>query len=288
MSGRPHLVIISGMSGAGRSLAAKALEDVGFFVIDNLPAGLISDVVARPDLKDGAQRRLAVVVDTRGGPDFLELEQVINRLGADGVVTTVLFLDADDDVLAKRFAETRRPHPVPGDTIAESIAAERLALGDLRGRADVIIDTSDRNVHELREAVTEVFSGASELRPMRITIASFGFKHGVPRVVDLVFDVRFLRNPHWEERLRPLTGLDPEVREFVLKNPDAGEFLDMTTELLEFLVPRYMEEGKAYLTIGVGCTGGRHRSVAIAEELAARLRTNAGIEVATRHRDMTR
>ena len=212
MSGRPHLVIISGMSGAGRSLAAKALEDVGFFVIDNLPAGLISDVVARPDLKDGAQRRLAVVVDTRGGPDFLELEQVINRLGADGVVTTVLFLDADDDVLAKRFAETRRPHPVPGDTIAESIAAERLALGDLRGRADVIIDTSDRNVHELREAVTEVFSGASELRPMRITIASFGFKHGVPRVVDLVFDVRFLRNPHWEERLRPLTGLDPEVR----------------------------------------------------------------------------
>ena len=287
MSGRPHLVVISGMSGAGRSLAAKALEDVGFFVIDNLPAGLISDVVARPDLKDGAQRRLAVVVDTRGGPDFLELEQVINRLGADGVVTTVLFLDADDDVLAKRFAETRRPHPVPGDTIAESIAAERLALGDLRGRADVIIDTSDRNVHELREAVTEVFSGASGCGRCVSRLPHSGSSTGC-RVVDLVFDVRFLRNPHWEERLRPLTGLDPEVREFVLKNPDAGEFLDMTTETLEFLVPRYMEEGKAYLTIGVGCTGGRHRSVAIAEELAARLRTNAGIEVATRHRDMTR
>lgn len=288
MTGRPHLVIISGMSGAGRSLAAKALEDVGFFVIDNLPADLISDVVARSDLREGPRRRLAVVVDTRGGLEFAELEQVIRRLGAEGVITTVLFLDADDEVLATRFEETRRPHPVPGETVADSIAAERLALRDLRGSADVIVDTSDRNVHELREAVIEAFAGASERRPMRVTVTSFGFKHGVPRVVDLLFDVRFLTNPHWEEQLRPLTGLDAEVRQFVLGDPDGAAFVDMTSELLAFLVPRYAEEGKAYLTIAIGCTGGRHRSVAIAEELAGRLRGVAGIEVSTRHRDMAR
>lgn len=288
MTGRSHLVIISGMSGAGRSLASKALEDVGFFVIDNLPADLIADVVARSDFREGARRRLAVVVDTRGGLDFGELEQVIRRLGAEGVVTTLLFLDADDEVLAARFEETRRPHPVPGDTVADSIAAERRALRDLRGSADVIIDTSDRNVHELREAVAEAFAGASERRPMRVTVTSFGFKHGVPRVVDLVFDVRFLQNPHWEEALRPLTGLDTEVRDFVLRDPDAARFIEMTSELLDFLVPRYAAEGKAYLTIAVGCTGGRHRSVAIAEELAGRLRGIEDIEVSTRHRDMVR
>ena len=288
MSGRPHLVIISGMSGAGRSAASKALEDVGFFVIDNLPADLISDVVGRADLRDEGRRRLAVVVDTRGGLDFGDLEQVIRRLGAEGVVTTLLFLDADDEVLATRFEETRRPHPVPRETVVESIAAERAALRDLRGSADVIIDTTDRNVHQLREAVIEAFAEASEARPMRVSVTSFGFKHGVPRVVDLVFDARFLHNPHWEERLRPLTGLDEEVRSFVLADPDATRFMELTEQLLEFLVPRYAEEGKAYLTVAVGCTGGRHRSVVIAEELATRLRGLEGIEVSTRHRDIAR
>jgi len=288
MTGQPQLVIISGMSGAGRSAASKALEDIGFFVIDNLPADLISGVVARADLREGGRKRVAVVVDTRGGLEFGALESVIRRLGAEGVVTTLLFLDADDGVLATRFEETRRPHPVPRETVVESIAAERAALGDLRGSADVIIDTSDRNVHELREAVIEAFSGASEVRSMRVSVTSFGFKHGVPRVVDLLFDARFLHNPHWEERLRPLTGLDAEVRTFVLGSADATEFMDLTTRLLEFLVPRYAAEGKAYLTVAIGCTGGRHRSVVIAEELARRLRELPGIEVSTRHRDIAR
>ncbi|MBI5157290.1 MAG: RNase adapter RapZ [Acidimicrobiia bacterium] len=288
MSSPPHLVIISGMSGAGRSAAAKALEDLGFFVIDNLPADLISDVVARADLREGGRKRVAAVVDTRGGLEFGDLEAVIRRLGAEGVVTTLLFLDADDEVLATRFEETRRPHPVPGETVAESIAAERAALRGLRGRADVIIDTSDRNVHELRDAVIEAFSGASDLRPLRVSVMSFGFKHGVPRVVDLLFDTRFLDNPHWEDGLRPLTGLDAEVRTFVLGTPDAVEFMDRTAGLLEFLIPRYSAEGKAYLTVAIGCTGGRHRSVVIAEELARRLRDLGGIEVSTRHRDIAR
>ncbi len=285
---RPHLVIISGMSGAGRSAASKALEDAGFFVIDNLPAELIADVVTRSDLKEGPRRRLAVVVDTRGGLDFGELEVAMRRLGADGVLTTLLFLDADDEVLERRFEETRRPHPVPGSSVAESIAAERRALGDLRMRADVIIDTSDRNVHDLRQAVIEAFSGGEESRPMRVSVVSFGFKHGVPRVVDLLFDVRFLANPHWEESLRSLTGLEDPVRTFVLDHPDAVRFIDMTGELLEFVVPRYAEEGKAYLTVAVGCTGGHHRSVVVTEELAARLRALPGIEVSVRHRDLER
>ena len=283
---RPHLVIISGMSGAGRSAASKALEDAGFFVIDNLPAELIADVVNRSDLKEGKRRRLAVAVDTRGGLDFGELELVMRQLGADGVATTLLFLDADDEVLERRFEETRRPHPVPGQSVGESIAAERKALGDLRARADVIIDTTDRNVHDLRQTVIEAFTASGEDRPLRVSVVSFGFKHGVPRVVDLVFDVRFLSNPHWDERLRPLTGLDEPVRHFVLGEPDALKFVTMTGELLEFLVPRYAAEGKAYLTVAVGCTGGRHRSVVVAEELAARLRGLAGIEVSVRHRDM--
>jgi UPF0042 nucleotide-binding protein len=283
---RPHLVIISGMSGAGRSAASKAMEDAGFFVIDNLPSELVADVVNRADLKEGKRRRLAVVVDTRGGLDFGALEGMMQRLGADGVATTLLFLDADDEVLERRFEETRRPHPVPAQSVAESIAAERNILGDLRARADVIIDTSDRNVHDLRQNVIELFTQSGEDRPMRVSVVSFGFKHGVPRVVDLVFDVRFLSNPHWDERLRALTGLDEPVRRFVLGEPDAPKFTAMTGELLEFLVPRYAAEGKAYLTVAVGCTGGRHRSVVIAEELAAGLRALPGIEVTVRHRDM--
>lgn len=288
MTDRPHLVIITGMSGAGRSLAAKALEDLGFFVIDNLPATLIDGVVAGADLKEGARRRLAVVVDTRGGLEFGDLDLVMRRLAADGVPTTLLFLDADEEVLAKRFAESRRPHPVPGDTVPESISRERQALEDLRGRADVIIDTTDRNVHELREAVTEAFAAGTSDRPMKVSVTSFGFKHGVPRVVDLLFDVRFLPNPHWDEELRPLTGLDEPVRERVLSDPASQEFLDKVDDLLEFLVPRYAAEGKAYFTIGIGCTGGRHRSVAIAEEIARRLEDRPGIEVTTRHRDTSR
>ncbi len=288
MPDRRHLVIITGMSGAGRSQASKALEDLGFFVIDNLPADFIAQVVARADLPESAHSRLAVVVDTRGGLEFDDLEFVMRGMAADGIPCTMLFLDADDDVLATRFEESRRPHPVAGDDLTEAIADEREVLEELRGRADLVIDTSRMNVHELRDLITDAFSAEAEKRPMRVSVTSFGFKHGVPRVVDLVFDVRFLPNPHWVDDLRPLTGLDDPVRRHVLEHPDAGSFFAQLTDLLAFLLPRYRKEGKAYLTIGIGCTGGRHRSVALAEQLAGFLGELDDLEVAVRHRDIDR
>lgn len=288
MPDRPHLVIITGMAGAGRSLASKALEDLGFFVIDNLPADLIARVVTSADLPEARHHRLAVVVDTRAGLDFEQLDLVVHQLAAGGVLTTVVFLDADDEVLARRYRETRRPHPVPGATLSESIAAERLVLAGLRETADLIIDTSETNVHELRAAITDAFATGAEERPMKVTVTSFGFKHGVPRVIDVLFDVRFLPNPHWVDELRPLTGLDAPVRANVLDQPDSRSFLDRVDEMLTFLVPRYRREGKAYLTIGIGCTGGRHRSVAIAEEVGAAIRALPDVDVVVRHRDIDR
>lgn len=288
MRERPHLVVITGMAGAGRSQASKALEDLGFYVIDNLPADLIVEVVGRTDLPESAHARLAVVVDTRGGLEFDDLDLVMRTLAVDGVPTTTLFLDADDDVLIKRFEESRRPHPVPAATLAESIADERKALEDLHGRADLVIDTSELNVHELRELIVDSFSGGAEDRPLRVSVTSFGFKHGVPRVVDLVFDVRFLPNPYWVEEMRPLTGLDEQVRRHVIDHEDAKAFLERLDDLLDFLVPRYQREGKSYLTIGIGCTGGRHRSVAIAEHVAAFLGAHEDLEVSVRHRDVDR
>lgn len=288
MPDRPHLVIITGMAGAGRSLASKALEDLGFFVIDNLPADLIGRVVSTADLPEGRHDRLAVVVDTRAGLDFDQLDLVMRTLAADGVPTTVVFLDADDEVLATRYRESRRPHPVPGDTLTDSIAAERRALGGLRASADLIVDTTETNVHELRQAITDAFSVGVGDRPMRVVVTSFGFKHGVPRVVDLLFDVRFLPNPHWEDDLRPLTGLDEPVRAHVMGQEDTSAFLALVESLLEFVVPRYAAEGKAYLTIGIGCTGGRHRSVAIAEHLGEVLGRFEDVDVAVRHRDLER
>lgn len=287
MTDRPELVIITGMSGAGRSTAAKTLEDLGFSVIDNLPAPLIADVVARADLSEGPAQRLAVVVDARGGMDFDDLEDVMRSLAADGVPATLLFLDAEDQVLATRYEENRRPHPVEAPTLTESITAERQALEGLRGAADVIVDTTERNVHQLREAIEDAFAGERPSRPMKVAVTSFGFKHGVPRVADLVFDVRFLPNPHWVEELRPLTGRDEAVRDYVLDDPDARAFLVHVEAMLTFLVPRYEAEGKAYLTIGIGCTGGRHRSVAIVEHLAEFLQ-GRDLNVTVRHRDTSR
>ena len=201
-----------------------------------------------------------------------------------GIRATILFLDADDRALARRFAETRRVHPVrPGD-LAEKIAIERRSLEEIRGAADIIIDTTDLNVHELRERVESIFADVGPRR-MRINVVSFGFKKGLPRVADLLFDVRFLPNPHWLPELRPLTGLDAEVRDYVLEQPDADPFITHAWEMLEFLVPRYSAEGKAYLTIAVGCTGGQHRSVAIAEEFGTRLSV-LDVDASVRHRDI--
>lgn len=284
MTTQPRVVIITGMSGAGRSSAANVLEDIGYFVVDNLPPSLIGAVVAHRDMADAPRSRLAVVVDSRGGLEFSQLETAIRTLLSQGVATTVLFLDATDTALVTRFEETRRTHPVEAGTLADSIATERTALEAMRGMADVIVDTTDTNVHELRDTLRAAFSDVQP-RQMRVDIRSFGFKRGLPRVLDLLFDVRFLPNPHWDPALRPQTGLDAAVRDYVLGQDDAKPFMEQASAMLEFLIPRYMAEGKAYLTIGIGCTGGRHRSVAIASALAQQLEER-GLPVSLSHRDL--
>jgi len=280
----PQLVIVTGMSGAGRSTAANVLEDNDFFVVDNLPPRLITNVADEAGVLEGRREKLAIVVDTRGGVTLEDLETALRGLLARGIRTTILFLDADDRTLARRFEETRRTHPVREGDLAEKIAMERASIEEIRGAADVIIDTSELNVHQLRSRVEQAFAEAGPRR-MRVDVVSFGFKRGLPRVADLLFDVRFLPNPHWVPELRSFTGLDEEVRDYVLGQQDAVDFLEQMWDMLQFLVPRYAAEGKAYLTIGVGCTGGRHRSVAIAEEIAGRL-AELDTDVSVRHRDV--
>ena len=285
MAEQPLVVVVTGLAGAGRSTAAKVLEDLGFFVIDNLPPKLIGQAAEIADVADIARFKLAVAVDSRSGIlTFSELEEEILQLERDGVRTLTVFLDADDSELVRRYQENRRPHPVKADTLEESIATERKLLADLRGNADVLIDTSELSVHDLRRRLQDAFEAPSPRPTMKVSVSSFGFKHGSPRDLDLVFDVRFLPNPHWVPDLRPLTGIDKAVADYVLTDPAAVEFVDRVDELLAFLVPHYVDEGKAYLRVGIGCTGGRHRSVAIAEEFGRRL-IDEGIDVTVRHRD---
>ena len=280
----PHVVIVTGMSGAGRSHTANVLEDLEFFVVDNLPVDLIVDLVERSDVGDESRDRIAVVVDTRGGVTADRLSETITLLRQMGLRTTVLFLDADDRVLIRRFEESRRPHPVTASTLGEAIALERENMIEIRGLADVIADTSELNVHQLGDRLRNAFARGLPERQMQIDITSFGFKHGVPRVVDLLFDARFLPNPHWEPELRPLTGMDTAVSDYVFSHDEAGEFLEKVVDLLDFVIPEYEREGKAYLTIGVGCTGGRHRSVALAEAIGEHLRDHDH-QVTVHHRD---
>ena len=286
MARRPQVLAVTGMSGAGRSTAAKVLEDLGYLVVDNLPPSLIGDVVRHNDLAE-IPKRLAVVVDARGGYPIDEINKTIDSLEREGVEPSLLFLDATDEALIRRFEENRRPHPVPGGTLSGSIAAERDLLADLRAEADFVIDTTETNVHELRHRIEEQFEEERPERPMRVAISSFGFKYGSPRDADLLFDVRFLPNPYWQENLRPLNGQDPAVRDYVLDDHDAQEFLQKVEGLVDFLMPRFRHEGKSYLSIGVGCTGGRHRSVAIAEALARWL-DGRGVQATVRHRDVER
>ncbi|MCB2224250.1 MAG: RNase adapter RapZ [Actinobacteria bacterium] len=267
------------MSGAGRSTASNALEDLGFFVVDNLPVALITEAV---EWDGGRHERLAFVVDTRGGLSFEALESALDELDA-----TLLFLDAEDDVLVARFKESRRPHPVDRPTLVESIAAERVALDGLRERAHLVLDTGTRTVHDLRAAVQAAFGNRSGPQALRVQVVSFGFKHGLPAEADMVLDVRFLPNPHWEPGLRHLTGVDEPVRAYVLEREDTAAFLDGTRELLGFLLPRYAAEGKAYFTLAIGCTGGHHRSVAIAEEVGRWL-GDRGVPATISHRDIAR
>lgn len=282
----PHVLIVTGMSGAGRSSAADVLEDLEYVVIDNLPPSLLGAVVKAHDIPE-QDTHLAVVIDSRSGLPFEEIRESLNALGRDNILTRIVFLDADDDVIIKRYEENRRPHPLGHDTIAESIAAEREMTEPLREIADVVIDTSNLNVHELRQRMTTLFSEDAAPRPMRVSIRSFGFKHGTPRDLDLLFDVRFLPNPHWEPDLRDQVGTDPDVRRYVMESEGASEFVERVDELLEFVIPKFEGEAKSYLSIGIGCTGGHHRSVAIAEEIAQRLQAH-GIRAAVQHRDIHR
>jgi UPF0042 nucleotide-binding protein len=282
----PYVLVVTGMSGAGKSSAADVLEDIGYTVIDNLPPALLTRAVDYNAVAE-EQKRLAVVVDVRGGGALPALREVIQELSQSGVRTAVLFLDADDQAIMRRYEENRRPHPLGLPTVEESLAEERRMLDGLKEAADVVIDTTDLNIHQLRNRITQDFSGGAMARPMRVSVGSFGFKHGSPRDADLMFDVRFLPNPHWVPELRDQRGTDPAVAEYVLESDDARHFVDKVDELVAFLIPRYEAEGKSYVSIGIGCTGGHHRSVAIAEELARRL-AGRGIEAAVRHRDIQR
>lgn len=284
-SATAHVVIITGLSGAGRSQAANVLEDIGYFVVDNLPIELISDLATTVGVADGSRSRIAVVADTRAGMDAASLERALIDLHRDGLRTTVLFLDADDRMLVRRFEESRRPHPMHGGSLIESIQGERRAFEEVRAAADVIVDTTDLSVHQFRDRLREAFRDAAARSTMRVDVTSFGFKRGIPRVVDLMFDVRFLPNPHWVPELKPQTGLDADVRDYVFSHPEAGQFLDRATGMLDFLIPHYEKEGKSYLTIAIGCTGGRHRSVALAEAIGSHLGAN-GVDTAVHHRDI--
>lgn len=280
-----HVVIITGLSGAGRSNAANVLEDIGYFVVDNLPISMLPSLVDSIEVVDGARSRIAVVADTRAGMDGENLDLALIDLHRNGLPTTVLFLDADDRVLARRFQETRRPHPIGKSSLEDSIRTERRRFEEVRASADVIVDTSELSVHDLRDKLREAFTDADTRATMRVDVNSFGFKKGSPRVVDLMFDVRFLPNPYWVEELRPLTGLDTPVRDYVFSHDEAGVFLGKVTDMLDFLIPQYEDEGKSFLTIGVGCTGGQHRSVALAEAIGAHLKAE-GVVAAVHHRDM--
>lgn len=283
---RPQVLVVTGMSGAGRSTAAAVLEDLEYIVIDNLPSQLIPAVIDHHQVVE-RRRRLAVVVDSRGGLPIEEIRNALDILDRAGVSSLVLFLDAEDSALIRRYEENRRPHPLRKGSLAEGIQAERELLSEMRELADVVIDTTELNVHQFRGRMTDEFAEGSPNRPMRVSIISFGFKHGLPRDTDLLFDVRFLPNPYWVPELRLLRGTDPQVAEYVLSHEDAGEFMGKAEGMLEFLLPRFEAEGKSYLSIGIGCTGGHHRSVTLAEVLGRWLVDN-GIEAVVRHRDLDR
>jgi UPF0042 nucleotide-binding protein len=282
----PRFIVVTGLSGAGKSHAIRALEDVGYFCVDNLPLALIPTFA---NLTIGPQRqirRAAVVVDIRGGQELYRFPLMYRELQRRrGLRLALIFLEADDRVLLRRFSETRRPHPLSPTSPAEGLREERRRLQPIRELTDRIVDTSTLSVHELRRAILGLTSGKISTLPLTVNIVSFGFKHGVPADADLVFDVRFLPNPHFVDALRPLTGLHPRVSRYVLRAPEAKRFLRLTGALLRFLLPEYIAEGKAYLTIAIGCTGGHHRSIAIAEALAREMKGVRGVKLRARHRD---
>jgi RNase adapter protein RapZ len=279
----PEIVVITGMSGAGRSTAAKSLEDLDWFVVDNLPPALLATMADLAGRVRGAVPRIAAVVDVRSRAFTTDLRSAIEELDVRGVQPKVVFLEAGDEALVRRFDSVRRPHPLQGEgRLVDGIAREREVLRAVRDTADLVIDTSALNVHELRAKMVGFFGAAHDT-----SLVSFGYKYGLPVDADLVVDCRFLPNPHWIPDLRPLTGRDPAVRDYVLSRSGAKEFLDAYTEVMRLLATGYEREGKHFVTLAVGCTGGKHRSVAMAEQLAGRLR-DEGLDAQAAHRDLGR
>ena len=279
-------LLITGMSGAGRSTAAAALEDAGWYVIDNMPPSLlieVADVVGGPG---STLERVALVLGRARGAGVAEALPAVEDLRARGHRVRIVYLDAPQDVLVRRYEGTRRRHPIGERQVAEAIADERRLLEPMRAQADVVVDTAELNVNQLRQRVTDLFGDDDEIG-MRTSVVSFGYKHGRPLDADLVLDCRFLPNPHWVEKLRPLSGLDAPVRDYVLSQDATHEFLDRVEDLVGSLLPAFAEEGKAYLTVALGCTGGRHRSVVLADELARRLAARGASPIVI-HRDIER
>jgi UPF0042 nucleotide-binding protein len=281
------ILVIAGLSGAGRSQAANSLEDLGWFVIDNLPSSLVEKVAELGTAPGSKTGRLALVVGS--GPHQADIVDVVGRLRRAGHRVLILFLEASTAEVVRRYGSTRRKHPLGDDagSVVDAIEEERRLLEPMKGEADVVIDTTDLNVHQLRARLVDLFGVESPAAGMQTTITSFGYKHGLPLDVDIVLDCRFLPNPYWVERLRDLSGLEQPVREYVLAQPATGEFLEKLDDLFSLLLPAYAEEGKSYLTVGIGCTGGRHRSVVLAEELGRHLR-RMGYEPRVQHRDVDR
>ena len=281
-----QIVIVSGLSGAGKSHVLHCFEDVGFFCVDNLPPPLIPTFVHLCTQGDGRSQRIGLGIDIRGREFLAQSFATIERLKSQGYRVEILFLEARDEVLVRRFSETRRPHPLARDRpIVEGIAQEREELQELRNRADLIIDTSGYTVHELKAFIAQRYLDRAQ--GMAVTLISFGYKYGPPYQADLLFDVRFLKNPNFVEPLRPLSGEDPRVASYVLGQPETGEFVGRLEGLIDFLLPLYEAEGRTYLTIGVGCTGGRHRSVVVIDRLRAYFEKR-GVQPTVRHRDLDR
>jgi len=279
--------VVTGMSGAGRSTVGNALEDQGWYVIDNLPPQLLLPISDLFSMSKESLSKVAVVTDVRGGQFFSELQQNIQKLRASEVGVRVLFLEANDSALVKRFESVRRPHPLQGDgTVLDGIAAERTQLLSLRETADIVFDTSESNVHQLTNRVAEAFAGQS--KGFKVNLMSFGFKYGIPADADMVADARFIANPHWQEALRAKTGNDAEVATYVLSQPGVKEFEESYLSTLKTVLTGYRKENKRFATIAIGCTGGKHRSVALTNEIAARLAEDPEIQVAISHRDLGR
>jgi UPF0042 nucleotide-binding protein len=282
-----EFVLLTGMSGAGRTTAADVLEDRGWYVVDNLPPQMLVPLLELVRTRD-EPRRVAAVVDVRSRDLGTDLQEAVEELARAGWHPRIVFVDATDEALVRRFESVRRPHPLQGDgLLLDGITRERRLLGDLRSRADIVVDTTGYNVHQLSARVDELLNADNRIQ-LHVAVMSFGFKYGIPLDADIVLDLRFLPNPYWDPELRPFNGRDPQVRDFVLQQPGADEYLDAVVRMLRIAMQGYLREGRRHLTVAVGCTGGKHRSVAVAEELVRRIEAPDGVQIAPFHRDLGR